>query len=194
MNEERNHDEIATLIRLAGRRTPVSEERAARVREAVHAEWLKAARQRTRIRLFAAAAAMAAVVFAGRLVQQTTRIAPVPAAAQVRVFRTEAGFASLDWNGVALRLDKATQIRIVSAQALILDRGALYFDGDHARREVRTRFGTVRDVGTRFEVRTGDVLHVRVRDGRVDFRGEAVDAGTELIVRGAAPERAMGCR
>lgn len=188
MNEEPKDDEIATLIRLAGRRPAVSEERAARVRQNVRQEWLQATRQRTRYRWLAAAAAISVAVLGVTLARRASQMGPAPAAPAVRVIRTEAQFAVLDWNGVALRLNRDTQIRILSPRTLILDRGALYFDGEGARREIRTRFGSIRDIGTRFDVQTGEVLRVRVRDGRVAFRGITVDSGMELIDRGAAIE------
>src|SRR5262249_23175585 len=72
--------------------------------------------------------------------------------------------------GESLRLDTGTEVRLVSAHLLELERGAIYIDsgGRHALPvEVQTRFGTVRDIGTRFEVRAEDALGVAVREGSV---------------------------
>ena len=57
--------------------------------------------------------------------------------------------------------------------------------------EVETPQGTVRDIGTRFEVRVSDEsLRVRVRDGVVSVTGgsaaRAARAGTELTVTSVA--------
>ena len=112
--------------------------------------------------------------------------------------------------GASLRLDAGTRLKLVSGTELELDRGAVYVDsgvrpsgGALAQQlEIRTPYGVVRDVGTRFEVRLGNEnasLRVRVRDGEVilDRDGEpstSATAGVKLTVRadgtvakGAAP-------
>jgi ferric-dicitrate binding protein FerR (iron transport regulator) len=74
---------------------------------------------------------------------------------------------------VDLRLDRETELRIDSVSELSITKGAVYLDtGNQAGTTevvtVRTPFGEVEDVGTRFEVRVdpSQVL-VRVRDGAV---------------------------
>ncbi len=50
--------------------------------------------------------------------------------------------------------------------------------------EIRTPLGTVRDIGTQFEVRLAESLRISVREGRVSFEGQGdrveLDAGDEL--------------
>ncbi len=74
--------------------------------------------------------------------------------------------------GASVRLDRDTRFRLVADQAMVLDAGAVYVEADSGRGgsplEIRTAFGVVRDIGTRFEVRLqGPAIRVRVRDGLV---------------------------
>ena len=92
-------------------------------------------------------------------------------------------------SGSTLRLDRDTRIELLGERAVSLERGALYFDsnGDAlptGALEVHTPLGVITDIGTQFEVRQGEALRVRVREGRVhldraDNLWEAT-AGTEL--------------
>ena len=94
--------------------------------------------------------------------------------------------------GHSLRLDVATAVRFAALDELRIERGALYVDsgiGARATRpiEVTSALGTVRELGTRFEVRLAeDALHVRLRDGAVVVAGEAgsfsLRAGEELAL------------
>jgi ferric-dicitrate binding protein FerR (iron transport regulator) len=82
--------------------------------------------------------------------------------------------AALDLEGgQSLRLDSNTRLRVETAEAMVLDRGAVYIDSGIDSRgavEVRTTFGVARDIGTQFEVRReGGTLKVRVREGRVSL-------------------------
>jgi len=75
MDETRNtnsDDAIAALVRLAGRRPPVPEEVAARVRAAVHDEWMETMGRRKRTRWIGSAAAVAAVAITAVVMQRTT--------------------------------------------------------------------------------------------------------------------------
>jgi len=99
----------------------------------------------------------------------------------------EAGLVALRWTGgESVRLDAGTRLRIVSPPRLELERGAVYVDsgppetagGDF---EIATPLGTVREIGTQYEVRLqqrGDAMLVRVREGEVSVRrdGEAHSA------------------
>lgn len=103
-------------------------------------------------------------------------------------------------HGATVRIDVATRLRLASATAVELERGALYVDtgtgpqSPPSRRaiEVRTPVGTVRDVGTQFAVRIPDsepgALLIRVRDGAVltQHRGRRhlTVAGQELLLHG----------
>jgi ferric-dicitrate binding protein FerR (iron transport regulator) len=198
--KEENEEQIATLLRLAGPRPRVSDERAARVRAAVHAEWKRSAQKRTAAWSLgiAAAAILVVVLFLPRTPQRPTPIATKPAiVAQAQVppytkiaaatwIETQKNTLSLDWNGATLRLDAGTRLRVDSARAATLERGAIYFDGEKSGVVIHTALGDVRDVGTRFEVRLADrTLRIRVRSGRVDLqRGRQsyiADAATELV-------------
>lgn len=195
-------DPIAELIRLAGPRPRVSEERMARVRAEVHEEWLRGVRQQTRVRRFSLAAVAAAAIIAIFLFlprQRTTPTTPPVIVAEVQavqgttnvagkltagtLIETLAGSAvSLDWKGDTLRLGENTRLRLDSARSATLERGAIYFDGHQSGVVIHTALGNIRDIGTQFEVRLLDeTLRVRVREGRVDFRGTIAEAATELI-------------
>lgn len=195
-------DAIAALVRLAGRRAPVPEDAAARVRAAVHDEWMQAIGRRRRTRwigLAAAVAAAAVVIVVTRMTTsapQPVRVAPrvVVAGGQTNsaviyandVYEVANGnTASLAWGNATLRLDGGTRVRIASTSDLTLERGAVYVDSNGAGVLVRTPLGAVRDIGTQFEVRlAGDRMRVRVREGRIDLqRGSATHsaaAGMEL--------------
>jgi ferric-dicitrate binding protein FerR (iron transport regulator) len=86
--------------------------------------------------------------------------------------------------GGELRVDANTTVRFSGARLVALDAGGVYFDsGSAAAGEpiaIETPAGTIRDVGTRFEVRVhSGTTRVRVRDGlvRVDQGGAQRDAG-----------------
>ena len=87
----------------------------------------------------------------------------------------EPGRIALALGGGSLRLDAETRVTLNSARRLELERGALYYDSGAAPSaggavEVVTSLGTVRDVGTQFEVRLGagdSAMRVRVREGAV---------------------------
>jgi ferric-dicitrate binding protein FerR (iron transport regulator) len=96
-------------------------------------------------------------------------------------------------SGHSVRLDNDTSVRFVAPRVLSLERGALYVDSDRAASaasapvEIRTPYGTAREIGTQFELRLVDsALRVRVREGAVELRGalDTVDAraGDEVTV------------
>lgn len=91
--------------------------------------------------------------------------------------------------GASLRLDSDTTVRLVSAHVVELEQGAVYIDSgglQTAPMEVRTPFGSVLDIGTRFEVRVDRSLLVRVREGSVNVATRArrfrVNAGLESTI------------
>jgi hypothetical protein len=98
-------------------------------------------------------------------------------------------------DGGELRIDVRTVATLVDAHTIHLERGAIYIDSGAStpgRFTVRTASGTVRDIGTRFEVRAGDrdlrvPLTIKVRDGAVQLeRAGRIDRaleGTELLAR-----------
>lgn len=169
-------DPIATLVRLAGRRAEVNQERTARVRAAVADEWRTTIRRRRWTRV-AVAAAVAATIGGVMLTRpQTEPVAPVVAPV--------AAVTSMAWNGGTLRLDRGTQLRIDAPREATLLHGTIYYANETPGVSVtiHTPFGDVRDVGTRFELRlSDDALRVRVRDGAVLLRDKTAGAGTELV-------------
>lgn len=100
------------------------------------------------------------------------------------------GIGLLLSGGRSLRLDAATRLRFEGARRLVLLAGAVYVDSGPAPATgaglaIVSPAGSVREVGTQFEARlVGDVLRVRVREGRVlAGAGGAewlADAGEEL--------------
>jgi ferric-dicitrate binding protein FerR (iron transport regulator) len=194
-------DAIAALVRLAGRRAPVREDAARRIREAVHDEWMETIGRRRRTRWIGSAAVVAAAVVTFVILQltvpsppQLTPVRLVVASGQTNgaviyanvVYEVANGnTASLAWGNAILRLDSGTRVRIASPTELTLDHGAVYVDSHHSGVVIHTPLGTVRNIGTQFEVRVAsDRMRVRVREGRVDLqRGGAThsaEAGVEL--------------
>jgi ferric-dicitrate binding protein FerR (iron transport regulator) len=89
--------------------------------------------------------------------------------------------------GDSLRLAADTELQFDGPRSLRLDRGSVYLDirasmGTGVR--IATPAGTVRDLGTQFELRVADSsLRLRVREGRVEIDR----AGQQLV--GAAGEQ-----
>ena len=87
--------------------------------------------------------------------------------------------------GQSLRLAADTRVRLLSASRFELERGTLYVDAESATArgavEVVTALGTVRDIGTQFEVRLSEgeaAIRVRVREGEcsLETAGESHNA------------------
>ena len=99
----------------------------------------------------------------------------------------------LAWSGGgSLRIDANSRIEFLSADAVYLHDGRIYFDsapalaagsisGSDVRFTVRSRFGQVAHVGTQYMAQTDGVgLTISVRDGEVEVqpeRGDAARAG-----------------
>lgn len=103
-------------------------------------------------------------------------------------------------SGVELRLDNATRVAFDDSHHARLRRGGVYVDSgvngaDTARDlELDTPEGTVRHLGTQYEVRVGDgTLRIAVREGlvAVDQRGGDVvgKAGEQLTLQGGQVSR-----
>jgi ferric-dicitrate binding protein FerR (iron transport regulator) len=97
--------------------------------------------------------------------------------------------------GISARLDGDTLLTLASAAELVIDRGALYIDAGPAaaaapRLEVTTPSGSVRHVGTQYEVRLiGSGVRLRVREGRVEWQSktggiEQSRGGEQLTIAG----------
>lgn len=95
-------------------------------------------------------------------------------------------------NGISARLDQATRVRVAAADRLVIDRGAIYVDAGRessaaAPLEIVTPAGSVRHLGTQYEVRMIDrTVRLRVREGRVLWESDAGtatgEAGEQLTV------------
>ncbi len=106
-------------------------------------------------------------------------------AGQSIVTRTDSGI-SLEWGrGGSLRIDANTRVEFISADAIYLRSGRIYFDstppeliagipGGSAATQfrIKTDHGTVTHVGTQYMTFTdGGELTVSVREGRVSMNG-----------------------
>lgn len=97
-------------------------------------------------------------------------------------------------SGHSVRLHADSKLRLDSGGRIQLERGAVYVDsgpnGAPSSLEIGTPHGTVREIGTQYEVRLGDdddgTMRVRVREGSVSLSrsGEtfAASRGEELTV------------
>ena len=206
-----NDDRIIELLRASGPRAAVPVERATRVRRAVHAGWRQSIRARRRRRIVGVAAgltAAAAALIAIRindgdspsadLAQPVLATVTTGGSSERRLitnepFVADEAPASLRLtDGAEVRVARGGRLRLTSAGEIELTDGAIYIDthGGSTGVTVRTPFGEVRDVGTRFEVRLQDgSLRVRVREGTIELTcdGETrrADAGTALTARRA---------
>ena len=191
-------DPIARLIRVAGPRPPVPEERMARVRDSVHAGWREAAkraRRRSIVLTFAQiAAALVIAIGVAFWVRGRARVAGVAAATVVQtegrvllrdglvagtgsVLTAGAGLttgpdgrAALSLSGgPSVRLDTGTDLRLISARVLELQHGAVYVDT-----------GAQPSKGASIEVRTS---LGRVRDVCTQFEVRLADDRLNLSVR-----------
>ena len=210
-----DEERVQRLLRLAdpGPEIPAGGEQ--RIREAVRPVWKKGVRQRSARRMFItgslAAAAGATLFFIPTLLQKPEPVAPPMPVAHVelvrgpvdqtlqhrtlvagsRIHTLPSSRAALRvTQGSSLRLDSDTIVHLVSAHVVELEQGALYIDSGGLKvqpMEVRTRLGVVRDIGTRFEVRAGDQLLVRVREGSVHVNASSkefvVNAGFESTIQ-----------
>lgn len=94
--------------------------------------------------------------------------------------------------GISARLDQSTQVRVAAADRLVIDHGAIYVDAgadsaSAAPLEIVTPAGSVRHLGTQYEVRVSDsTVRLRVREGRIEWSSDAGSAtgvaGEELTI------------
>lgn len=94
-------------------------------------------------------------------------------------------------DGLTLRLNVDSEIRIADAELIELNAGTIYIDSgigiSSQTLEVDTPFGTVEHLGTQYEVRLGDgALRLRIREGEVsidnDSTPEIGTAGEQLLI------------
>jgi hypothetical protein len=186
------------------------------IRRAVYAEWDAVTGRRVFVRRAAGTVAAAAVLVAVVLLALTgtgpfvtvatvERVqgnvaldgsdVPLRVGAQVpqnaRIATHSGQIALRLADGGSLRLAPQSELTLLAAAEVDLRSGALYFDSDgstgSANLEVRTAFGTLRDIGTQFSARLSPGrLQLGVRDGRVALaRGGgdiAANAGERVTV------------
>jgi hypothetical protein len=97
-------------------------------------------------------------------------------------------------DGVSVRLDRYTNVELVNADRIDVSEGAVYIDSGTSalkagRLQIGTPSGTIRHVGTQYEVRIlhNRVARIRVREGRVDVvpvngTGRTVEVGEQVLV------------
>jgi len=191
-------DPLADIIRAAGRRPPPPPEHYERVYAATHAVWQQQLRRRRRrwyplaaaFALLALGAALwqtvltppspgpTVAIVTGRFelfapdTGQWTAFAglTVPHGARVRTGGDGSAALALTAGG-SLRLDNGTEITLAEP-GFELHAGRVYFDSDGRRAnsaiDVFTSLGTVRDIGTQFEVlATPARLRIRTRSGEI---------------------------
>ncbi len=110
-----------------------------------------------------------------------------PVLAGERLFAGTGSGATLTLeSGASLRVRGGTTFEFAAPDDIVLLAGTIYVDSDTAATDspiiVETSLGTVTDIGTQFEVRSGsDALRVRVRSGLIRLArstvGEDVDGG-----------------
>ena len=94
---------------------------------------------------------------------------------------------------ISIRFDVGTRARLLSGTGVLLERGAVYVDTGAARGAgvslaIRTAQGTIRDVGTQFQVRVSyDTVRLSVREGVASLErlglSHAAPSGTQLTAR-----------
>jgi ferric-dicitrate binding protein FerR (iron transport regulator) len=116
----------------------------------------------------------------------------IAAGSNIRTNATSRATVALT-DGGEIRVDTDTSATLVDARTVQLERGGIYLDSGAytpGSFTVRTASGTVRDIGTRFEVRVGGrdlrvPLSIKVRDGAVQLeragRIDRAPTGTELV-------------
>lgn len=199
-------DDLARVIRAAGRRPMPPQGDYDAVFAAAHGAWQMKLRSRRRRFVAYAAAACVLVALGAALLWPLGggNIAPVATvrlvSGDVAVFSVETGmWAPLEGAasaptiatgdrvrtargagvelelvpGTSVRLAESTELAIGAANRLRLVAGTAYVDTGAATRDLQfeTSLGTLRDIGTQFEVRMSETgLRVRVRSGRVELR------------------------
>lgn len=216
MEDDHQTDPESRLLRLAGRRPRLPESEVAPLREEAREVFRRQARKaRVKRRLGWVAAlgsglaAALLLLFLGPLLRRDPNPPPPIAQLEMRTGEvTVSGSGSFlpgtvvttaDGGRVAVRLpagasvriDGNSSVRFDSGRTLTLECGALYADvgasgKPHEGIEIATPFGSVRDVGTQFEVRLLPAgMRVRVREGKVRVDAERIreaEAGSELLL------------
>lgn len=190
------HDDelIGEAIRRAGPPPEIPELVRTRIQRDVQAHWQASRRRRVAVPLALAVSLSLAVVLIWQLMAPSPVIATVasqsgaasadgvalhPGAelADPALIETGDGLV-LTLEGSELRFDGGSRIAWTGTRELGLEQGAVFLDVSSGSWTVRTPHGEVRDVGTRFQVRSdADGDWVAVRSGTVLVTGEQ---GAEL--------------
>jgi ferric-dicitrate binding protein FerR (iron transport regulator) len=216
-DSEDGSEDVARLLRLAGRRPRLPESEAAPLRAEAREVFRRQARKtvvKRRAGWTAVGSGLAAAVLLlvlglfwqrdpstrlpiAQIEKQTGEVTLSDAALLPGTVVTTADSGRVAVRlpaGASVRIDGNSTVRFDSGRTLTLERGALYADagssrmsaGTHEGIEIATAFGSVRDVGTQFEVRLlPEGLRVRVREGKVRVehgRLLEAEAGSELLV------------
>jgi ferric-dicitrate binding protein FerR (iron transport regulator) len=215
MTDQFDDDSLEALLRQVGGRDEPAPDVAATIRTAVHAEWLAVVDEARRARrrwMLALAASVLGVLFAVGLVFKVV-LTPAPQIATVayvdgrvlvqdqstslgqilqqdEVVQTDAhSHAALQLGpDLSVRMDVDTAVKLVAADRMKLEHGALYIDSrGQTPLLVDTDVGTVRHLGTQYQVRTlGAEIEVSVREGKIEVnngRGSnTANAGERLRV------------
>jgi ferric-dicitrate binding protein FerR (iron transport regulator) len=115
----------------------------------------------------------------GRWLPLSRPLQAVPAGSRLRTAAAAGAVLALE-RGAALQLNALTEVRLASATRIDLAAGTVYYDSglnDAPPIEIETAFGTIRDVGTQFEVFAAAAgVRIRVREGFVEVLDSAVAA------------------
>jgi ferric-dicitrate binding protein FerR (iron transport regulator) len=189
--------DISRLLQLAGRRPAVPADAAARVHDAVRAQWKAAVMARRRRRMAAASVAAAVAIAAFLLVPGPPAPSPVPTHAAVVERVTGGGLsmvgapaeplapggrvpveswletardgrASLRIAGGGLRLDRDTRLEVLSPSSVWLERGGVYVESE----------GGASSAVLTIHTREGQVTHVGTQ-----FQVRAAATGVRVHVR-----------
>ena len=216
-NVDPQEDLVRRLLKLSGGRPAVSEDITSRVRESVRSEWQRNLRASKRNRLFVliglplAACLLlfivswnlrktyfvpgnVAVIEAHlgdiKLNSENVRSAGSTVLAQSTLESGNNGRALLRMpNGITIRMDVLTRVRLESESLLVLERGAVYLDSGtaHSKILVDTPLGDVANHGTQYEIRLQPrAMEVRVRQGSVSLKKDSISqeitAGNRLSI------------
>jgi len=202
MNDETRNDQagdssdtLTALLKLAGPSAEIEDDIEKRVYANVRREWSRGRSRSTTVR-WALPLALAASVLIVFSLNESDTVPQVRAVGSVAVAAGDAGLAVGDSvytgdvldtsnqrgmslalrDGISLRIDAETLLKIDAADEFTLVAGRIYIDtGDliyaDSHVTVITASGTAMDVGTQFSVRFDDAnMSVVVREGQVDLR------------------------
>ena len=124
----------------------------------------------------------------GRWLPLSRQQLAVPADSRLRTAAGAGAVLALE-RGAALQLHALTEVTLASATRIELTAGTVYYDSgvnDAQPIEIATPFGTIRDVGTQFEVFAAAAgVRIRVREGSV----EVLDSAAAAPLTGTAGEQ-----